>query len=214
MKKLLQWLKYVVVWLTEPRVAWVTLIAIGVSVAFVTRPEVTEPQIRITGLVLQLLGIGTVAWGLRETRKLFGRPSLYGLFREWLHRFPMLGGRVHSMSANVRLGGVTANGRGHVSASAGANPTVKARIEALEKNVVFLSDRIAQTQNEMDKKFRDQAERLKEERVAWQRDHEQLSKRLEATETGGLHVSAAGVLLLFVGVAMSTASPEIQRWIS
>lgn len=118
------------------------------------------------------------------------------------------------MSANVRLGGVTANGRGHVSASAGANPTVKARIEALEKNVVFLSDRIAQTQNEMDKKFRDQAERLKEERVAWQRDHEQLSKRLEATETGGLHVSAAGVLLLFVGVAMSTASPEIQRWIS
>jgi chromosome segregation ATPase len=118
------------------------------------------------------------------------------------------------MSAHVRLGGVTVNGRGHVSANAGANATVEARIEALEKNVGILSDRIALTQNEMDKKLREQTERLKQERASWQRDHEQLSKRLEASETGGLHVSAAGVLLLFFGVAMSTASPEIQRWMN
>lgn len=212
--KFMRWLKYVAVWLAEPRVAWFTFVAIGVSISFVTRSNATESQIRLTGLVLQFLGIGTVAWGIRETRKLFGRPSLYGLFCEWLRRFPVLGGRVNSMTANVGLGGVKVSGRGHVSASAGANATVEARIEALEKNVGFLSDRVSQTQNEMDKKFREQAEQLKQERASWQRDHEQLSRRLEASETGGLHVSAAGVLLLFIGVAMSTASPEIFRWLN
>jgi uncharacterized protein YceH (UPF0502 family) len=106
------------------------------------------------------------------------------------------------------------NGRGHVSANAGPNATIEARVEALEKNIGFLSERIAQTQNEVDKKLREHGQRLKQDRAAWEERHEQLSRRLEASETGGLHVSAAGVVLLFMGVAMSTASSEIQRWVN
>ncbi len=112
------------------------------------------------------------------------------------------------------MGGVTMSGRGHFSANAGQNATVEARVEAIEKNVGVLSDTIAHVQNEMDKKSRDNAEQLKQERSSREQDHEQLSMRLEASETGGLHVSAAGALFLLIGVAMSTTSPEISRWVN
>ncbi len=87
MKKLIQWLKRVVVWLAEPRVAWLTLVVIGLSIAFVTHLGVTEREIRFTGLILQCLGIGTVAWGIRQTQKLFGWPGLFPLLRDWLANF-------------------------------------------------------------------------------------------------------------------------------
>jgi hypothetical protein len=39
-------------------------------------------------------------------------------------------------------------------------------------------------------------------------------KKLEATGTGGIHISAIGASWLFVGVILSTAAVEIVQWLN
>lgn len=70
------WLRAVWIWLAEQRFMW---LALGVSVlalAVALRPGASEPAVRYTGLMLQLLGICTVVWGISETRALFGHPAI------------------------------------------------------------------------------------------------------------------------------------------
>jgi len=170
---------------------------------------VTEPEVRITGLLLQILGIGTVAWDIRETRKLFGRPTLMGQFQAWLRRFPAYGGRDVSASVNITIPGASLHARGYAAAAARSNASVEERIDALEKNVTLVNARIDQTQNEMDQKFRGHADDLKQEERTRAREDQAIREKLEVTETGGLHISAMGALWLVVGVTLSTAAPEI-----
>jgi hypothetical protein len=41
---------------------------VGIYRVFALLENVSEPKIRIIGLILQISGIATVAWGLKETR--------------------------------------------------------------------------------------------------------------------------------------------------
>lgn len=208
------WLRALWFWLTEPRHFWLATFVVALALIFTLRRGVTEPEIRISGLLLQILGIGTVAWGIRETRALFGRPTLVAEFRAWLRRFPVYGGRVVSASVNITMPGLSLHARGSSSASAGPDASIEARIEALEKNVKLINERIDHTQNEMDQKFRSHADLLKQEEQTRGREDQAIREKLEATETGGLHISAMGVLWLFVGVTLSTAAPEIAKCLS
>ncbi|MGI9068953.1 MAG: hypothetical protein ACR2HX_21435 [Pyrinomonadaceae bacterium] len=155
-KHLYRWLRALWSWLAEARDFWLAVVVVVVAILLVARKGVTEPEIRITGLVLQILGIGTVAWGIRETGVLFGRPDIVRLAREWLRRFPAYGGRVVTGSVNITVPGATMQARGYVPAIAGPSTTVEARVEALEKNVKYINDRIDETQTEMDQKARAQ----------------------------------------------------------
>jgi hypothetical protein len=69
-------LKAVWLWLVEARHAWLAGAVICAALFISFRPHTTESVIRLTGLILQLLGIGTVIWGISETRALFGHASL------------------------------------------------------------------------------------------------------------------------------------------
>lgn len=82
-------LKAIGPWFWEMKYLWLALVVIIVALVVALRPYTSEPVIRLTGLVLQILGIGTVAWGISETRALFGHPSLVGKCRKWLARFPL-----------------------------------------------------------------------------------------------------------------------------
>ena len=177
------------------------------------RPGTTEPIIRLSGLALEILGVGTVAWGISETRALFGRPSFFALSKSWLRRFPPFHSRVVSGTANITLGGATMSGRGYGMDNAGPNATPEARIEVLEKNIRRINERIDQTQQEMDTKFWNAEAALKREEQARAVEDQAIRHKLETTETGGIHVTAMGALWLFVGVTLSTASPEIARWL-
>jgi hypothetical protein len=184
-----------------------------VALSIVFRKGVSEPEIRLTGLGLQVLGIGTVVWGLRQTRILFGRPSLVALSRAWFHRFPVYGGRVVTANASITAPGATLHARGYASRVARPDATIEARLEVLEQNVRSLNERIDQTQSEIDRQSRAQAEVVAQERRARAKEDQALGARLEATETGGLHISAMGALWLSLGVTLSTAAPELATWL-
>jgi hypothetical protein len=76
-------------WLLELREHHLFWFTVGgnlaaVAVAFLLG---SERAFRVTGLVLQLIGIATVALNIRGTRSQFDRPGTIALASQWLRRF-------------------------------------------------------------------------------------------------------------------------------
>lgn len=208
--RLVPWTRALGRWLWEARLAWLAVATLlGAALAVGGNP--TEARILLTGLVLQILGIGTVAWGIRTTRRLFGRPGMVALVRTWLANFPRYGGRTIAVGATMTATS-SVRGRAFVTTTA-ADESVEARLDALEKNMGHVNDRINGIQAEIDQKADEHRRAFEEERQARSKEAGELRERLEATETGGLHVSAVGAVWLTVGVALSTAAPELARWL-
>lgn len=213
MKKTLAWLKSIVHRLVEWRLFCFCFLVVAAPAGFIVFVDASEAVIRITGMLLQLLGIGTVAWGIHITRKEFGHPSVFAVWRKRLSRFPPFGGRLVTGSAQITLPAGTVSARGYSSLSAGPNPTIEARVQALEENLKIVNDRVSQTQNEMDREFRKQSDTLKQEQQVRSDEDQHIRAKMEATETGGLHISAMGALCLFVGVIMSSVASELAVWL-
>lgn len=202
-------LKAVWAWLAEARYTWLSAAVIGTALVISLRPHTAESVIRLTGLVLQLLGIGTVIWGISKTRALFGHPSLASKTRAWLSRFPLLRRNVVIAAASTTLSLGVGKARGYVTHRPGADPTIEARLDALEKNVTAIHERISQAQREIDEGFQKTADALKLEEQSRQAEDNAIRERLEVTETGGVYISAIGASWLLVGVILSTAATEI-----
>ncbi len=198
-------------WLVEARFAWLTLGVIGAALIVSLRPHTSESVIRLTGLVLQLLGIGTVIWGISETRALFGHPSFSVKAKSWFERFPLRRRNIVSAAGAASFAAATCKARGYVTQGPGPNPTVDTRLDALERNVSLIHERISSTEKEMDEEFRKTAEALKNEEHQRQTEDNAIRAKLEATGTGGVHISAIGASWLFVGVVLSTAGVEIAE---
>jgi len=197
-------------WLLERGYAWLTAIIIVFAIIISFLLCRTEPVIRVTGLVLQVCGLFSVILGIRETRALFGHPSLTSKAKAYFRRVPLL--RHDLVISAGGLIGSAALGKGRIYGTSGApgpNPTIEARLEALEKNITSIHERISQTQKEMDEEFQKTANALKREEQARQEENKKISEKLEVTATGGFYVSASGAVLLLVGIILSTASLEI-----
>jgi hypothetical protein len=200
-------------WLKEARYAWLTIIVIAFALVISLRPQTPEKVIRLTGLILQLFGIGTVAWGISETRSFFGHPSFASKTMSWFRRFPLRNRRIVFGSATGSFGSISSRARGHVTSSSGINPTLENRITTLEKNIGLIHERISSTEKEMDEEFRKLTNSLKTEEATRQTEDSNILQKLEKTGTGGVHISAIGAALLFVGVILSTAGLEIAEWL-
>ena len=200
-------------WLKEARYAWLTIIVIALAFAISLRPQTPEKVIRLTGLVLQLFGVLTVAWGISETRSFFGHPSFASKTISWFSRFPLRKRNVVVSGSGSSYSISSSNARGYVTSGAGPNPTIENRIDALEKNIGHINERISGTEKEMDEQFRKSTQALKDEQITRQSEDSIILQKLEATGTGGVHISAIGAAWLFVGVILSTAGLEIEKWL-
>ena len=213
MRKFLAWLKAILHWLVEWRLFYLGFLVVAAPATFIVFVSAGEAAIRYTGMVLQLLGIGTVAWGIHTTRIEFGHPSVFAAWRKRLNRFPPFGGRVVTGSIQITLPAGTVSARGYSSVVAGANATIDERVQALEENLKLVNDRVSQTQNEMDQEFRRQCDALKQEQQVRSDEDQHIHAKMESIETGGLHISAMGALWLFIGVIMSSIPSELAGWL-
>jgi hypothetical protein len=196
-------------WFAEGKHVW---IAIGINVAaliIALRPGTSEPVIRITGMFLQIFGIGTVIWGIRETRVLFGHPSGWEKFRSLLKGFPLLRRDAVAIVSSGSMTFSVGNVRAYGISGSGLNPTTETRLDALEKNITEIHERISATQREIDEQSQKARESLESEGRSRQAGDAEMREKLEATGTGGLHISAMGASWLFFGVVLSTIAPEI-----
>lgn len=197
-------------WLAEAKYVWFSVGSNLIALVFALHPGTSEPTIRLTGLVLQTLGIATVAWGISETRALFGHPSLARRARDWMQRFPLQRKSIALGATFVASASATGKLRGHVTYGPIDEPTTEARLEALEKNVDAIHDRITAAQKETEDELYKARASLDAESAARMEEDAIIRSKLEATGTGGIHISAIGAAWLFVGVVLSTAAVEIN----
>jgi hypothetical protein len=198
-------------WLTEARYALICILIIVIASLKSFRHGASEPFIRMTGLTLQLFGILTVIWGIKVTRDFFKLPSFMSKLKDWLSRFPLLRRQIILGVSSSGLLTSSGKARAFVTHTAGPNPTIEARVEALEKNVTSINERISQTQNELDGEIHQLLNSLKGEEQSRQSEDSTIRSMLEAIETGGIHITAIGASWLFFGLILSTAAIEISR---
>ncbi len=193
-------------WLVEARFAWLTLGVIGAALIVSLRPHTSESVIRLTGLVLQLLGIGTVIWGISETRALFGHPSFAAKAKSWFERFPLRRRNIVLAVGAASLAAATCKARGYLRyARTGVESNGWHSPRRSGKKCLSHS-RAHQRHRKGDRRrIRKTAEAIKNEEHQRQTEDNVIRAKLEATGMGGVHISAIGASWLFVGVVLSTA---------
>ncbi len=206
------WIKSVSCWLIEWKYFCLGLLVITLP-WFEIYYGADESMIRITGMFLQLFGIGTVAWDINKTRKEFGRPGVLKIWCQRLRHFPLFGKQIEATTLRATLPPMIGNWHAHQSVNADPEATAGERIQALEENLQIVHNRISQMQNEVDHKFRKYFEKLTQEKQVRDREIKKTRAKIETTETGGLPVLGMGVLLLFQGVIMSTVPAELAKWL-
>lgn len=212
MKKFTFWLKSIWTWIKKANHLWLALSIVTPSIIYIDI-NTTEQSIRISGLILQLLGIATVAWGIKKTREQFDHPSLLTQGVKWLLDFPPYGGRTITASIQGVLAGAIGSARGHTWHPTDEKATIEERLISIEKNLAIINSRITQTESEIDRKTSEISEELKTEKTTREASVKEINNKVEATSTGGLHISAIGALWLFTGVTFSTISNEIFTYL-
>ena len=204
---LLLWPHRVLIWLAGAWLAIFAAVVIALAIGVVLFLQ-TEQSMRLSGLGLQLFGLGAAAIGIRDTRRIFGKPSFLGLVRKWLSAIP--GIRTHLiMEAGSGSFSVSASGRAQFWRGAGPEPTVESRLAAVEANTRQLHERANLADSAFDTHVREAALSLQNEKELRQEGDRQLHIKIESATADGLHLAAVGALWLAFGVVMSTASNEL-----
>jgi hypothetical protein len=197
-------------WIAEPWTFWLFLFALVVtwSLAFLVG-HTPELRARIIGVILQLLGLVTVAIGLRKMRKLFGRPSLAAWLRDWLSRFLLNFRKPEPITITPApasaSGGV---GEPTVRISASPSSTLEERISLLERDVDLLWTSLDRLQKGFTENLRKLSGRTTHDVLTLKRVDQQLQSQLEEVAVGGLRLEVLGLTWLLIGLVLATLPQE------
>lgn len=211
MTKLFRWIHANLLWILRGWRVWAPLAVVVLLAATGSfLPGSPEDHARYIGVVLQLLGIGTVVHGLRDRRRLFQRPSLLGHIRAWFAGRPRLNPKphlIHAASGHIVASGSTAK----ISVWHGLPPdgSLEARIEALQANLETLRKEHADTSRELRDEVRVRADQVDLERRTRETAIGDIRSRVDTLGAGGLHIESAGLFWLIIGVVLGTVPGEI-----
>ncbi len=207
-RNLLCWPKHALLWLLKAWLAWLAIAVLGLSLVVPLLWIGTADSLRYSGLFMQLLGLGTVAIGIRDTRRMFGKPSMLELFRRWHRNIPIFGPKVIQMSGSAPLN-ITESAKAHVWRGSGKNPTLESRLEAAEANLGELYGRLNRFESESNHEIRKIVSKLRAESAERKEQDRQLHHKIEVASADGLHLAAVGVVWLMAGVILSTIPQEL-----
>lgn len=171
----------------------------------------SEPSIRTSGYVLQILGMSFAIYGLLNIRDYFGQPPLRRLSIAWLYRFPKWKKDtvIGAMTAALTMTGFKA--RGEIWTNDNPEDSLEKRFDCMIKNM----ERIREVQ----KRNSEQIDTLKENHEKHQEEQEQarvemenqIRSDLESLHTDDIVVMLIGLVWLIFGVSMSTMSQELSK---
>lgn len=214
LKNLWRWIRDNGRWIASAAPVWGTL-AIVAAVAVIASflPAKIDDRIRYCGMTLELLGVFTVAIGLREKRRIFNRLSLFEHFQQWVGRRPRWGLSTHAVIA-AGTGSVSRSGSAKASVWRGvaAGATLDARVAAIEANLETLRGEQEEIVRQIQEEVRNRTAALDSERRTRESVVGEIQIQLDTFGAGGLHIEAAGLFWLVVGIVLATASTEVA-WI-
>ncbi len=172
-----------------------------------------EDYLRYVGLMLQLLGLLTVARGIENMRRLFGIPSVERMVLDRLKRILNSIGprRGSTLSASLELPAIEASGYGYEWLPTMPGSTPEERIAVLEANMQTVKQLILRTRRELEEEKATIEKRLGSERATRAETDEGLKRLLAEVSVGGLHLQSFGLLCLIFGITFATLPDLIIR---
>lgn len=202
-----------VVALTDAWPAWVAVA--GVLLATVVGFALSingSAGVRYAGTMLQVFGLGTVAVGLSQVRRSFGRPSLLEKIVAWFRQLAtaFLLPKPITVQANA-AGLAMVAGEASVVVIAGPGASLDRRVALLEENLNRLRDEVDAKENKIRKELSTVRGAVEQEQRAREREGHQISSKMEELAVGGLHLEVIGLTWLVIGVLGTSIPDEIAR---
>lgn len=213
MTNFVRWLRALVHWVRRVPVAphyWCAIAVLIGCIAVTGACGWSEKAFRLSGMFLQLGGVLTVVWGILKTRADFGQPTVRSQFNRWLKEFPSFHPREITASMNGTFPGFFGEAYASVTHGPSADQTVEGRLAHLEKIVKELDIAQGKTHTAVLQAEKKAQQALDEQARQFAGLLADVSKKIETTATGGVHVSAVGVVLLFVGTIFGGAATELS----
>jgi len=211
LKRLLRWLVATGRWIWEVNRFWapfLVALVICASVAVIWRCPV-EREVRLTGMVLQLLGLITIVLRLRAAQQQFPEQML----KHWWQRRPRFKAQntviIAALMANDSAD--TASFRARVTP--GPQATLEQRLAMLEDSYTKLFDEVGGFGYEVKRRTDELSGKLQDELTAREAADKRIDEQLREEAVGSLHLDLWGVLFFILGIIAGTASPEIAAWI-
>lgn len=198
------------------RNAWPVWLALGgIAIAFLVGWKLSANDtagIRYAGTVLQVLGLATVAVGLSDLRRLFGKPSFSQKVLAWLRQI-WTAFRSPKPSTLQIDNVVVETTLSELSPSGGAGPgaSLDYRVAILEENLNRLRDEFNVQVSKIRKELGAVHGALDHEQRAREAETSQMAARLEELAVGGLHLESVGLLWLVFGVLGTSIPDEIAK---
>jgi len=208
-------IKLVVYWLSEPKLLFLTILYLLLAFSWIRFFHYSEPSFRLSGLVLQILGIFTVALGILQTREQFGHDSYPKLFSAWIQRFPLKKSKPsfiepEGIQASFSIGDAIL----HTVFKLDSNSPIQGQLLKIEKEILFLQKQIDNQSEKNQNEINNLCNKLTIEKNERTQSINQTLKIIESTNTGGIHISFIGTIWLLFGVIASTASPELSGFLN
>jgi len=205
-------IKALLSWLGELRYVYLATLYLLLGITIIHCFGASERSIRLVGGGLQVLGVGTVVWGISVTRKQFGHQPAYAWFYSWLRRCRLIQRTVHIRVDGI-MSGISMSGRLTAVFTPNPNASIKERLDAIENGMDTIQTRIGHAEAQIDRETRETHGKIAVEVRARESGDRETMSALERASTGGVHISAIGAIWLFAGVILSTASPELSLWL-
>lgn len=195
----------------DARDVWVSILPVALIVGCAWLLSGWDDQgIRISGMLLELLGILVVAKGLSESRKLFGRPSLYQSFMSWAERRPRFGAPAYVLNAGEGRFIVNGNDSAMAFGSVGTSAhTLEERIALLEQRLNLTDTQIQEGRRKLEEETKNRIEAINYEEGARIEGDAVVRKHLEEAVVGGINLETVGIVWLACGVTLSSLSEEL-----
>ena len=91
---------------------------------------------------------------------------------------------------------------------------IEKRVEALEVNLLRVKGELRDTQIDVSQRLSEQERSLKDEKTARSDSDRQIEEKMETLETGGLHISAMGLVWLMAGMPLTVFPQEIAAYLT
>jgi hypothetical protein len=192
---------------------WGSLIVVATTVLVSGCARSTaEDKLRDLGLVLQLLGISTIAIMLRGKGRAFQETGARGSRGGWWARRPRF--RPKPQTIGVKgIASAEAFGHGRLEGSLTCAPgaSLEDRVIALERNLEMLASRLSRSSQQDRAEIARLTADLETERGLRQSADTRISASLGELAVGGIHVEWLGVALLAIGTVLTTLPADIAR---
>jgi len=185
-------------------------IAICWGVAYCLACSLSD-QILYAGTLLQMFGLITVAIGISQLRRMFGKPSLFERITNWLQK--LIGAFRKSVSIEIHNGmhGMVAGGSAIAGTLCTSPETLETRVEKLEKALNVLKEQHGKMLRTLEDNLSRVESLVHDEGNKRQLGDADISKMLEEVAVGGIHLEVVGLVWLLLGMFGTSIPKELAK---